>query len=114
MTAPEGPSLLDGAQSLTAVLIVFGLLAVLVWVLKRGPFGLRAGQRAGIAVESAVPLGDRRSLVVVAVEGRRLLLGVTPGQVSFVTELAGASFAGELDRRLEKPGPTAGSGEGRS
>ena len=36
------------------------------------------GSRA-IAVETAVPLGERRSLVIVAVEGRRLLLGLTPG-----------------------------------
>ena len=34
-----------------------------------------------------MPLGERRSLMVVAIEGRRLLLGLTPMQVSLVTEL---------------------------
>ena len=34
-----------------------------------------------------MPLGERRSLVIVSVEGRRLLLGLTPGQISMVTEL---------------------------
>jgi flagellar biogenesis protein FliO len=33
-------------------------------------------------VETAVPLGERRSLVIVSVEGRRILLGLTPGQIS--------------------------------
>jgi flagellar biogenesis protein FliO len=55
-----------------------------------------------------VPLGERRSLVVVSVEGRRLLLGLTPAQVSLVTELAAAPPAGfqdAVDRRLAPPAP---------
>jgi flagellar biogenesis protein FliO len=45
-----------------------------------------------------VPLGERRSLVIVAVEGRRLLLGLTPGQISMVTELGPArGFEQRLD-----------------
>jgi flagellar biogenesis protein FliO len=41
-----------------------------------------------VKVEGAVPLGERRALMVVSVEGRRLLLGLTPMSVSLVTELA--------------------------
>ncbi len=52
-------------------------------------------------VETAVPLGERRSLVIVAVEGRRLLLGLTPAQVSLVTELRGD---GSGFRRRARPG----------
>jgi flagellar protein FliO/FliZ len=74
-------------QSMVAVLVVLGLVAALAWLLRRGTFdALRRGPRL-ISVETAVPLGERRSLVIVAVEGRRLLLGLTPGQVSMVTEL---------------------------
>ena len=74
-------------QSFAAVLVVLGLVAALAWLAKRGAFAsLRRNSRA-IAVETAVPLGERRSLVIVAVEGRRLLLGMTPGQISMVTEL---------------------------
>ena len=47
-----------------------------------------------------VPLGDRRSLVIVSVEGRRLLLGLTPAQVSLVTELAPPTFQQAVDRHL--------------
>lgn len=55
---------------------------------------------AAIAIETATAIGDRRSLVIVAVEGRRLLLGVTPTGVALVTELSpGAqTVAGRLDR----------------
>jgi flagellar protein FliO/FliZ len=76
-----------GIQSLLAVIVVLGLVAALAWMLRRGGLAsLRPGGRS-IAVETAVPLGERRSLVIVAVEGRRLLLGMTPGQISMVTEL---------------------------
>src|SRR5687767_15339656 len=72
---------------MAAVFVVLGLVVALAWLLRRGAFGpLRPGSRA-ITVETAVPLGERRSLVIVAVEGRRLLLGMTPGQISMVTEL---------------------------
>lgn len=74
-------------QSMLAVLVVLGLVVVLAWLMRRGAFAaMRRGPRP-IAVETAVPLGERRSLVIVAVEGRRLLLGLTPGQISMVAEL---------------------------
>jgi len=69
--------------------VVIGLLAGFVWALRRGLLGgTRPGARAGIAVETAVALGERRSLVIVAVEGRRLLLGLTPGSVTHLADLA--------------------------
>lgn len=77
-------------NSLLAVLIVLALVGALAWLARRGTFaGLKAANRV-VSVETAVPLGERRSLVVVAVEGRRLLLGLTPGQISIVTELSPA------------------------
>jgi flagellar protein FliO/FliZ len=82
-----------GFQSFFAVLVVLGLVAALAWLLRRGAFGpLRGGGRS-VTVESAVPLGERRSLVIVSVEGRRLLLGMTPAQISMVTELGPAPVA---------------------
>ena len=63
-------------QSFAAVLVVLALVGGLAWLLRRGAFAsLRRGPRP-IAVETAVPLGERRSLVIVAVEGRRILLGL--------------------------------------
>jgi flagellar protein FliO/FliZ len=80
-------------NSLLAIFIVLALVAVLSWLARRGTFaGIQSRNRI-VVVETAVPLGERRSLVVVSVEGRRLLLGVTPGQVALVTELAPAAPA---------------------
>ena len=70
-----------------AILIVLALVVVLAWLARRGSFGALAGRGGPIAVETAVALGERRSLVIVSVEGRRLLLGLTPTTMSLVTEL---------------------------
>jgi flagellar protein FliO/FliZ len=70
-----------------AVLIVLALVAALAWLLRSGRLGPLRTRGSAIAVETAISLGERRSLVIVSVEGRRLLLGVTSAQVSLVTEL---------------------------
>jgi flagellar protein FliO/FliZ len=95
-------------RGLAATVFVLGLLLTLAWLLRKGAIQL-PGRRAqqAVLVEATVPLGERRSLVVVSVEGRRLLLGLTPSQVSLVTELAAAApvpasgaFAATVDRAL--------------
>lgn len=75
-------------RSLVAIVVVFALLGALAWAARRGRLSFFTRQPAHVRVEATVPLGDRRSLMVVAIEGRRLLLGLTPVQVSLVTELA--------------------------
>jgi flagellar biogenesis protein FliO len=70
-------------------LVVIGLLILFVWALRRGL--LRTGPfapRTGIVVETAVALGERRSLAIVAVEGRRLLLGLSPAGITLLADLA--------------------------
>ncbi len=95
------PSLIDGFYAVVALVLVCGLLALFMWLLRRGALTLGGARRTNMTVEGALPLGERRSLVVVVVEGRRLLLGVTPAQVSLVTELANsASFPDALQRRM--------------
>jgi flagellar protein FliO/FliZ len=106
-------SMADGTASalrgLAATVFVLGLLGTLAWMLRRGTLVLPGRRVPGaIRVETAVSLGDRRSLVVVAVEGRRLLLGLTPMHVSVVTELSAlppATFEQSLDGALK---PSAG------
>jgi flagellar biogenesis protein FliO len=48
-----------------------------------------------MSVESSLSLGERRSLVVIGVVGRRLMIGLAPGQVHLVTELQPAPGRGE-------------------
>ena len=74
-----------------ATLLVLGLVASLAWLVRRGPLAHLAAKGKPVAVESAIPLGDRRQLVIVAVEGRRLLIGTTPTSIALVTELRAAA-----------------------
>lgn len=86
-------------QALLTTAIVVVLVAAAAWVLRKTT-ALRRAQLP-IVVETAVALGERRSLVVVSVEGRRLLLGLTPTSVGLVTELkSGADFSKTLDASL--------------
>ncbi len=91
-------------RALIATIIVLALVVALAWLLRRGWFAGAIRRPGPIRIETALPLGERRSLVVVAVEGRRLLLGLTPMQVSLVTELkASGGFEQALDRSLTPP-----------
>ena len=100
-TPAFSPEFSAGVRGLAAVFVVLALVALFAWLLRRGVFGplTRRGASA-VRVETAVALGERRSVVIVAVEGRRLLLGLAPGQVSMLTELRAGepSFSGALDR----------------
>jgi len=106
------PAAVDGGlvRAVLGVFFVLGLLIVLAVLLRRGVLTL-PGQRGPrtLRVETALSLGDRRSLVIVNVEGRRLLLGLTSTQVSVVTEL-GAAPSG-FDRVLDR---VSSSGPGTS
>jgi flagellar biosynthetic protein FliO len=95
-----GPVPISG-QSMAVVAIVIAVLAVTAWLLRRA-MPLRRSRQA-MSVETALSLGERRSLVVVAVEGRRLLLGMTPTYVGLVAEL-GPTFGVSLDQSLAAPG----------
>lgn len=96
----DGPGVV---RTLVSLVVVLGLLAGCLWLIRRGGWQgrLRKGPRA-VQIETAVGLGDRRQLVIVSVEGRRLLLGVTQMQVALVTELSASAsaFSDELAVRL--------------
>jgi len=78
-----------------AVLIVLGLVTALAWLLRRGSLGALTGRGGAINVETAVALGERRSLVIVAVEGRRLL-GLATNGVSILADLAPSKPEGHV------------------
>ena len=87
---PSLPSSSMDAQQVgdyaTGVLLVFGLLAVLAlaarWMQSRNAFG-----RGGMRVLSSIGLGGKERLMVVDVEGKRLLIGVAPGGVNLIHTL---------------------------
>jgi len=91
----------SAVRGIAAVIFVLGLLVLLAWLARKGhlPLG-RTGRGGPILVEATVPLGERRSLTIVSVEGRRLLLGLTAAHVSLLAELAPASDADAFGRAL--------------
>jgi flagellar biosynthetic protein FliO len=102
-----GAETMSAVRGIVATVFVLGLLGVLAWMLRRGTLRLgpsRAGQL--VTVETAVSLGERRSVVVIAVEGRRLLLGLSPTNVGLLTELQPASsgsFSSALESAVGSP-----------
>lgn len=106
LAAPIGGSDARAAmRALLATAAVLGVLLLIAWLARRGTLAW-PGRRASsaITIETAVPLGERRSLVIVTVEGRRLLLGMTPVHVGLVTDLgpaASAPFSRALDEHVQ-------------
>lgn len=93
-----------GVQGLASVCLVLALVGALAWFARRGACARWTSPARIIAIETAVPLGERRQLVVVNVEGRRLLLGMTPVSVSMVTELSPSAFEARLQAGAAKEG----------
>lgn len=82
--APSPPSLLGAA---VALLLVLGLILGLAWLLKRLPgSGFRPAE--GLRVVASLTVGSKERVVVVAVNGEQLLLGVSPGGVRTLHTLA--------------------------
>jgi flagellar biosynthetic protein FliO len=101
----------DGLRAIVSVTLVLGLVGLFAWLVRRGSLRIGGqGRKGALTVEASVPLGERRSLMIVCLEGRRLLLGLTPVQVSLLTELktAEAGFEPALTRELgSRPGGPA-------
>jgi flagellar biosynthetic protein FliO len=85
-------------NSTVAALIVLALMGVFAWLVRSGRLGRLTARASLISVETATSLGDRRQLVIVGVEGRRFLLGVTQTHVALVTELNAAPPVSEVPR----------------
>ena len=93
---------MSAVRGIIATAFVLALLGVLAWMARRGTLKLGSARgRSPVSVETAVSLGERRSLVIVTVEGRRLLLGLTAMNVSLVTEL-NAAPATSFDETLKQ------------
>ena len=106
VTTASGPDLLPSFwRAGFALIVVVGVLVAALWLLRRNAPALR-GKRA-MSIESALALGERRSLAIVSVEGRRLLVGLAPGQVSLVTELRPAETFNDAVSRAMQQEPKA-------
>lgn len=74
-------------QALAFLFLIVALLAFFLWFLKRKG-GLKLLTKQGsLTLESRLPLGPKKSLVVVRFLNKRVLLGVTDQQITLLTEL---------------------------
>jgi len=69
--------------AILALGLVIGLIFALAWIVRRLPgTGLRLDD--GLRIIAGVSLGSKERAVVVDINGKQLLLGVTPGAVSLL------------------------------
>lgn len=85
----------DAATPFSLVSQVSGALAMVIlliiacaWLARRCGVAGHARSGAAIVVKGSYSLGQRERLVIVDVEGQRLLLGVTPGAITRLGRLA--------------------------
>ncbi|MCE5229104.1 flagellar biosynthetic protein FliO [bacterium] len=72
--------------------VVLGLMSAAVWAARRWmPQAARTGARQTIDILAQRALGARRSLMLVRVNGRTLLIGATPQSIQMLTEFEAES-----------------------
>jgi len=96
-------------KMLSALLIVLGIMGLLTFLAKRyypGAKG-RKGPGADIHILGTVYMGSKRSIAVIGVGGRKLVVGMTPASMTLLTSFdEGDSHApdeGSLDKGNTTP-----------
>lgn len=94
---------MEWLQVLSALLLVFGLLALFYWLASR--YGGRAvgGGSRKIQVLERRSLGDKAQLVLVQVGTETLLLGITPQNVSMLSQLSAEAEPAPADEAFSAP-----------
>ncbi|MGL5007946.1 MAG: flagellar biosynthetic protein FliO [Plesiomonas sp.] len=86
--AASGQSPTSIGMALLSLLCVLALIVGLGWLAKR--LRLPLHNKSSIQIEQQQALGQRERLLIVNVEGQRLLVGVTPQHISLLTTLNSA------------------------
>jgi flagellar protein FliO/FliZ len=94
----------SGARMAGGLLVVLALLVGGLALLRRFK-GTALGGRVPIRVLASASVGSRQNIVVVDVEGRRLVVGVGPGGTELLADLDGAPGTGEPATTGPAPAP---------
>lgn len=73
-------------QVVLALLFVLALLLLLAWVARRSGWLPGRAAQTGLRVAGSLRLNARHSLVVVDIEGKRLILGISPQQITLLDQ----------------------------
>jgi len=82
-------------KTVSTLLIVIALIITTVYVLKK-KYGVRANfgrSRKLIQIVDHIPMGVKKSLFLIKVPGKHLLLGVTNDNIGLITEVASEDIA---------------------
>jgi flagellar protein FliO/FliZ len=87
-------------ETLLGLVFVLAVMLLIAWLVKRFVQvpGIGKGQ---VKVLGGVSLGAREKAVLIAVDGRRLLVGVAPGRVQTLVELDPTDDNDDFARALE-------------
>ncbi len=99
-------------QMIGSLLLVLAIIWVIAWLLKRYAL-IPTSASNGIKIIATVGVGQRERVVIVEVEGARLVLGVAPGRVNTLhrinitpdnktPETNAEKFSGQLSRSIER------------
>ena len=77
-----------GIKTVAMLLIVLGVLVLLLYVMKRfmSPKGKYKGDLL-IKVVSSLYLSPKERIEVIEISGEKIVLGVSPGNINFLTKL---------------------------
>jgi len=79
------------AWSLLMLLVVLALIPLALWSLQKLQTLRVGGAPRALQVSAQLALGARERVVLLQVDGRTLLLGVTPQQVTLLAECSGGA-----------------------
>ncbi|MGE0386503.1 MAG: FliO/MopB family protein [Gammaproteobacteria bacterium] len=105
---PEPIGLASIGQVVLGLAAVLGVLALVTLVLRRGT-GLRTGRAGSLKIIDALGVGTRERIVLIDVEGDRVLVGIAPGGMHTLHRRprggqAEGTYAAEHERALCTPG----------
>ncbi|MEE8573789.1 MAG: flagellar biosynthetic protein FliO [Thermodesulfobacteriota bacterium] len=89
--------------------LVVPLIWAFVYVYSRYSGGGKKGQKGLMRVVTNMPLGPKKSISVVNIAGKYLVLGVSAEQINFLTSIEDSTVTEKLEKGSGKG--TGGSGE---
>ena len=80
---------MEFVQQLAGVMLVFGLLGALVWFAKGRGFALpvRSSRPRRMEILERLVLSQQHSLHLINIDGRTILIGVSPGSCQMLDDL---------------------------
>ena len=85
-TVVEPLSAVNVMNMVGSLFLVLALIFVLSWLVKRWS-GLKPNAATALSISGGINVGSREKIVIVQVEGRRLLVGITPSSMQTLCEL---------------------------